>query len=60
MRKMQEIYLDYASTTPLAEEVVAEMGTLMNNNSFGNPSATDHLFGKQAYELIENARLEVA
>ena len=60
MRKIQEIYLDYASTTPLAEEVVAEMGTLMINNSFGNPSATDHLFGKQAYELIENARLEVA
>ena len=60
MRKIQEIYLDYASTTPLAEEVVAEMGILMNNNSFGNPSATDHLFGKQAYELIENARLEVA
>ena len=60
MRKMQQIYLDYASTTPMAEEVAAEMGTLMNNNSFGNPSATDHLFGKQAYELIENARLEVA
>ena len=60
MRKIQEIYLDYASTTPLAEEVVAEMGTLMNKNAFGNPSATDHLFGKQAYELIENARQEVA
>ena len=60
MRKIQEIYLDYASTTPLAEEVVAEMGTLMNKNAFGNPSATDHLFGKQAYELIENARKEVA
>ena len=60
MRKMQEIYLDYASTTPLAEEVVAEMESLMKNNTFGNPSATDHFFGKQAYELIENARLEVA
>jgi cysteine desulfurase len=60
MRKIQEIYLDYASTTPLAEEVVAEMGTLMNKNAFGNPSATDHLFGKQAYKLIENARQEVA
>ena len=60
MRKMQEIYLDYASTTPLAEEVVAEMGALMNNSSYGNPSATDHFFGKQAHELIENARLEVA
>ncbi|SVD08312.1 uncharacterized protein METZ01_LOCUS361166, partial [marine metagenome] len=45
MRKMQEIYLDYASTTPLAEEVVAEMGALMNNSSYGNPSATDHFFG---------------
>ena len=57
---MQQIYLDYASTTPLAEEVVAEMGALMNNSSYGNPSATDHFFGKQAHELIENARLEVA
>lgn len=36
------------------------MAILMSDNSFGNPSATDHLFGKQAYELIENARLEVA
>ena len=60
MTKIQEIYLDHASTTPLSEEVVAEMETVMNNNSFGNPSTTDHLFGKQAYELIENARLEVA
>jgi cysteine desulfurase len=58
--KIQEIYLDYASTTPIAEEVVAEMTTLMNNNSFGNPSAPDHLFGKQAHDLIENARLVVA
>ena len=58
--KIQEIYLDYASTTPLAEEVVAEMGSLLNNNAFGNPSAPDHLYGKQAYDLIENARLEVA
>ena len=57
---MQEIYLDYASTTPIAEEVVAEMTTLMNNNFFGNPSAPDHLYGKQAHDLIENARLEVA
>ena len=60
MREMQEIYLDYAATTPLAEEVVAEMAILMSDDSFGNSSATDHLFGKQAYELIENARLEVA
>ncbi len=36
------------------------MGALMNNSSYGNPSATDHFFGKQAHELIENARLEVA
>ena len=56
--KIQEIYLDYASTTPLAEEVVAEMGSLLNNNAFGNPSATDHLYGKKAHDLIENARLE--
>ena len=60
MRKIKQIYLDYASTTPLAEEVAAEMGALMSNSSFGNPSATDHVFGKHAHELIENARLQVA
>ncbi|MBM23966.1 MAG: IscS subfamily cysteine desulfurase [Gammaproteobacteria bacterium] len=58
--KDQEIYLDYASSTPLAKEVVAEMEAAMKNRSFGNPSTTEHLFGKQADDLIKNARLEVA
>ncbi|SVA13078.1 uncharacterized protein METZ01_LOCUS65932, partial [marine metagenome] len=57
---IKQIYLDYASTTPLAREVVSEMEAVMNGQSFGNPSSVDHLFGKQAHEAVENARLEIA
>ncbi len=56
----KQIYLDYASTTPLAREVVSEMEAVMKGQSFGNPSSVDHLFGKQAHEAVEYARLEIA
>tara|TARA_B110000438_G_scaffold4661_1_gene4664 strand:+ start:614 stop:1771 length:1158 start_codon:yes stop_codon:yes gene_type:complete len=57
---MNSIYLDYASSTPLANEVVDEMISAMSNNIFGNPSSTDHEYGKNAYQLIEDCRKDVA
>jgi len=57
---MKSIYLDYASSTPLANEVVAEMVSAISNNDFGNPSSVDHEYGKNAYELIEDCRKDVA
>ena len=57
---MKSIYLDYASSTPLANEVVDEMISAMSNNIFGNPSSTDHEYGKNAYQLIEDCRKDVA
>ena len=57
---MKSIYLDYASSTPLANEVVAEMVSAISNNDFGNPSSADHEYGKHAYELIEDCRRDVA
>ena len=57
---MKSIYLDYASSTPLANEVVDEMISAMSNNIFGNPSSTDHEYGKNAYQLIEDCRMDVA
>jgi len=57
---MNSIYLDYASSTPLANEVVDEMVSAISNNDFGNPSSTDHEYGKHAYDLIEDCRRDVA
>ena len=57
---MKSIYLDYASSTPLANEVVDEMVSAISNNDFGNPSSTDHEYGKNAHQLIEDCRKNVA
>ena len=57
---MKSIYLDYASSTPLANEVVDEMVNAISNNDFGNPSSTDHEYGKNAHQLIEDCRKNVA
>lgn len=54
---MKKIYLDYAATTPLSEEVITEMVSAMK--SFGNPSST-HSFGQEAKILIENVRRDIA
>ena len=57
---MKSIYLDYASSTPLANEVVDEMVSAISNNDFGNPSSADHEYGKNAHQLIEDCRKNVA
>ncbi|OWK97930.1 cysteine desulfurase [Kaistella haifensis DSM 19056] len=55
---MDKIYLDNAATTPLSEEVIDAMVSVMKV-TYGNPSST-HSFGQEAKILIEKTRREVA
>ncbi|OOR87759.1 IscS subfamily cysteine desulfurase [Moraxella caviae] len=55
------IYLDYAATTPIAQEVADEMVKYMTfDGIFGNPASRSHGFGWQAEEAVENARIQIA
>ncbi len=55
------IYLDYAATTPVDPRVAARMCEILwANGPFGNPSSTNHEFGRKARELVEAARVQVA
>ena len=57
---MFPIYLDYAATTPVAEEVVTQMLNYLNNTGiFANP-ASKHQLGEQAEQRIETARQDIA
>lgn len=51
------IYADFNATTPLGSPARSRMGQAME--TWGNPSST-HRVGRQALELMENARAEVA
>jgi len=53
-------YLDFASTTPMASEVIEKMHAVMSEDSFGNPSSLDHEFGLAANKIVETSRAEVA
>ena len=55
---MQPIYLDYAATTPLRDEVRDAMTPCLVD-AFGNPSSI-HRWGRAADDLLEGAREEVA
>ena len=57
---MKSIYLDYASSTPLAQEVIEAMVHVISNDNFGNPSSIDHEYGKHAHDVVEACRLDVA
>ncbi|MGV3507748.1 MAG: cysteine desulfurase family protein [Sphingobacteriaceae bacterium] len=52
------IYLDNAATTPLDQEVLKEMLSVMEGH-FGNPSSI-HSHGREARTVIEKARKTVA
>ncbi len=55
------IYLDYAATTPVDEDVAKKMGEYLTfDGIFGNPASRSHGFGWQAEEAVENARLQIA
>ncbi|MBT8336116.1 MAG: cysteine desulfurase [Gemmatimonadetes bacterium] len=55
---MEAIYLDYASTTPLRDEVRAAMEPYLDRH-FGNPSST-HRWGRAARAALEESRARLA
>lgn len=55
------VYLDYAATTPVAPEVAAHMAQCLTMEGiFANPASRSHLYGWQAEEIVEEARVQVA
>jgi cysteine desulfurase len=57
----QQIYLDYAATTPLDPRVADCMiECLRPSGAHGNPSSAGHEFGLRARQLVEKARAQVA
>ena len=52
------IYCDSAASTPLNEDVIAEM-TAISSSIFGNPSSI-HKFGQESKAIIERARLNIS
>lgn len=55
---MDSIYLDYAATTPVRDEVREAMDPYLWR-AFGNPSST-HRWGREAQAALEGARSRVA
>ncbi|MDO9046589.1 MAG: aminotransferase class V-fold PLP-dependent enzyme [Methylobacter sp.] len=56
-----QIYLDYAATTPMAPEAAAAMAQCLTMNGiFANPASLQHEFGERANDLIERSRAEIA
>jgi len=55
------IYLDYAASTPVADEVVAAMTRALREPALAaNPAAGTHRPGRQAAAVVEEARASVA
>lgn len=54
----ESIYLDYAATTPLREEVKQKMMEMLEG-PFGNPSST-HQFGRKSRIIVEECRKFIA
>ena len=55
------VYLDYAATTPVDPRVAQKMSScLLADGDFGNPASTSHVYGWNAAELVEEARVHVA
>jgi len=55
---MKKIYMDYAATTPVDDEVLKEM-TPFFTKYFGNASSI-HSFGRESFDAVENSRTQVA
>ncbi len=55
---MERIYLDNAATTPLDNDVIELMMSVMKNH-YGNPSSI-HAHGREVRTLVEKARKSVA
>ncbi len=60
-RPLKPIYLDNAATTPIDPRVAHRMSDcMMVDGHFGNPASTSHVYGWEAEELVEEARVRVA
>jgi cysteine desulfurase len=58
---LNQIYLDYASTTPVDRIVAQEMAKYLTiDQHFGNPASSNHDFGLRASIGIDESRLSVA
>ncbi|MGD8282046.1 MAG: aminotransferase class V-fold PLP-dependent enzyme, partial [Gemmatimonadota bacterium] len=55
---MDHVYLDYAATTPVRDEVREAMAPHLSG-TFGNPSSVHH-WGREAHEALESARAQLA
>ncbi len=55
---MKKIYLDYAATTPCAQEVLEAMRVYFTDE-FGNPSSL-HSYGQRARKAVEEVRQKIA
>lgn len=55
----QFAYLDHHATTPVDHRVIDEMIELMKH-AYANPNSVDHLAGRDAARVIDNARSEIA
>ena len=58
MDKITNVYLDFASTTPISGEVYREMLSAINDN-FGNAESL-YAQGRQAKQTLEDARAKIA
>ena len=57
----QAAYLDYSATTPVDPRVAQQMNhCLLTDGDFGNPASTSHVYGWNAAERVEEARVQVA
>ncbi|KAF7598684.1 MAG: IscS subfamily cysteine desulfurase [Candidatus Dactylopiibacterium carminicum] len=55
------IYLDYAATTPVDDEVITAMQRCLGRQGvFGNPASASHEYGQAARGVVEYARSQVA
>jgi cysteine sulfinate desulfinase/cysteine desulfurase-like protein len=55
---MKRVYLDNASTTPIAPEIIEMMSGMMKT-TYANPSSV-HSFGRESKIVVENARKTIA
>lgn len=55
---MKAIYMDYAATTPVHEEVIETM-TKAYKSLFGNPSSI-HSYGREARKYVDQARRSIS
>ena len=58
---MNQIYLDYAATTPVDPIVARAMAECLTMGGvFGNPSSNTHYYGYAAQKLVDEAKIKIA